>query len=136
VTYIFIYGTLKRGESNHSLLYNCEFVGLGTAKCFTLLDLGGCPGLIPGRADGSNDFTAHGEIYSVSDDKLPSLLRTLDHLEHNGSMYIRVKIPVMCVRTGRAIECVTYLFMPHFNQGQLVTGGNWSGEGNWWGQRG
>jgi len=125
VTHIFVYGTLKRREHNHSLLDGCKFVGLGTAMCFVLVNLGGCPGLVPGRADGSNNFTAYGEIYSVSEDKLPYLLKTLDRLEHNGTMYIRVKIPVLCVRTGRTIECVTYLFLPHFNPSQLVTGGNW-----------
>jgi gamma-glutamylcyclotransferase (GGCT)/AIG2-like uncharacterized protein YtfP len=125
MTHIFVYGTLKHKESANSLLDDCEYTGPGRADCFVLMDLGGCPGLVPGRM-GFGTSTAHGDIYSIPDDELPSLLEILDRLENNGRLYIRVKIPVIHIETGTSLECITYLFIPRFSLSQLVTSGNWS----------
>ena len=55
MTLVFVYGTLKRGGSNHFLLAHQQFVGATrTGAGFALYDLEGYPGLVaePGAAGG------------------------------------------------------------------------------------
>jgi gamma-glutamylcyclotransferase (GGCT)/AIG2-like uncharacterized protein YtfP len=47
MAYLFVYGTLKRGGSRHSLLKDCPFLGHALAKGFALYDLGAYPGMVP-----------------------------------------------------------------------------------------
>ena len=130
--YIFVYGTLKRDGFNNYLLDGCSFIGIGVAMGFVLVDMGGCPGMMAGvatRHDHNDD--AVGEVYAVSDEELPSALARLDHLENEGSLYVRVKAKVQLYSNTiedavHPIECVTYLFMPNLNPDSLVKGGEWN----------
>lgn len=130
--YIFVYGTLKRGGFNNYLLYGCEYIGAGKAEGFVLVDMGGCPGMIPGvitRHSHNND--ARGEVYAASDEELPYVLARLDQLENAGSLYVRVKTGIQLYSNTiedavHPIECVTYLFMPNLNPETLVEGGEWN----------
>ena len=127
--YIFVYGTLKRDGFNNYLLDGCSFIGIGVAMGFVLVEMGGCPGMMPGvidRHDHNDDAT--GEVYEVSDEELPSALARLDQLENEGSVYVRVKAKVQLYKdTGVMyhLECITYLFMPNLNPDSLVEGGEW-----------
>jgi gamma-glutamylcyclotransferase (GGCT)/AIG2-like uncharacterized protein YtfP len=47
MAYLFVYGTLKRGGSRHSLLEGCPFLGHALARGFALYDLGAYPGIVP-----------------------------------------------------------------------------------------
>jgi gamma-glutamylaminecyclotransferase len=68
---IFVYGTLKRGGSNHHYLAGQQFLGEArTAPGFRLYDLGGYPGMIP-RANAPEGVT--GEIWSVDSEALKHL---------------------------------------------------------------
>ena len=72
---VFVYGTLKRGGSNHHFLAGQRFLGRArTAPGFTLYSLGEYPGLVE-RAD-DRDGVA-GELWEVDS----SALRRLDQLE-------------------------------------------------------
>lgn len=130
--YIFVYGTLKRGGFNNYLLHGCNFIGIGKAKGFVLVDMGGCPGMMPGvitRHDHNDD--AVGEVYGVTDEELPYALARLDQLENEGSLYVRVKATVNLYSNTiedavHPIECITYLFMPNLNPETLVEGGEWN----------
>ncbi len=87
---IFVYGTLKRGCSNHRHLAGQQFVGLArTAPGFRLYDLGGYPGIVanPDDRDG-----VMGEIWAVDDDAL----QRLDRFEgvHEG-LYRRETLPLL-----------------------------------------
>jgi gamma-glutamylcyclotransferase (GGCT)/AIG2-like uncharacterized protein YtfP len=74
VTHLFVYGTLKRGESNHELLTGQHFVGEAvTEPLYRLLDCGGYPALI----ESAKGLPIRGEVYLVDE----STLRTLDVLE-------------------------------------------------------
>lgn len=89
-TLLFVYGTLKRGCSNHTYLADQTFVGLArTPPGFRLYDLGGYPGIAPVTDDRNGVI---GEIWSVDDDAL----ERLDRFEgvHEG-LYRRQPIPLL-----------------------------------------
>ncbi|MBI1918776.1 MAG: gamma-glutamylcyclotransferase [Planctomycetes bacterium] len=73
--YLFIYGTLKRGERNHRLLAGEPFVGEAvTEPRYRLYDCGAHPALVEDEANGR---ALRGEVYLVG----PATLRRLDILE-------------------------------------------------------
>ena len=83
---IFVYGTLMRGEFNHSVLSGpgVKFLRTGiTERGFTLYSLGPFPGLVLG---GSNAIV--GEVYEVDD----FTLMQLDGLESHPDFYRRTNI--------------------------------------------
>lgn len=132
MNYIFVYGTLKRGESNHRLISNAEFVELGYIKGCILFDLGGCPAMMTGGSrHGGEEQAAKGEIYAVKDEDLDNTLARLDALEQEGNLYLRVKLKVHG-GGGSVCECITYLFIPALQLDErVVDGGWWSRRRNW-----
>ena len=79
-TLLFVYGTLKRGRSNHHHLAGQQFIGVGrTPPGFRLFDLGGYPGIVA-RTDERDGVV--GEVWSVD----PQTLDRLDRFEgvHEG----------------------------------------------------
>lgn len=86
---LFVYGTLKRGCSNHRELAGQTFVGEArTQPGFRLFDLGGYPGLVPWPDD--RDGVA-GEVWSVDNEALVRL----DRFEGvSAGLYHREPIPL------------------------------------------
>jgi gamma-glutamylaminecyclotransferase len=75
MTRIFVYGTLKRGGSNHLLLARQQFLGIAwTPPGYTLYSLGDYPGMVRAPADQAG---VEGEVWVVDD----ACLRQLDDLE-------------------------------------------------------
>lgn len=98
-TLLFVYGTLKRGCSNHVYLADQTFVGLARTKPgFRLYDLGGYPGIALHPAD---TVGVVGEVWSVT----PEALARLDHFEgvHEG-LYRREPIPLEPPFADRPID--------------------------------
>jgi len=88
-TLLFVYGTLKRGCSNHRYLADQRFLGLArTTPGYRLYDLGGYPGIVAQSADGEGVV---GEVWSVEDETLSEL----DRFEgvHEG-LYRREPLPL------------------------------------------
>ena len=81
---VFTYGTLMKGERNHYLLLDEDFVSDATCKGFKIFNLGTYPGIVAGNG------TICGELYSVDDETL----KRLDSLEEEGALYIRNKIVI------------------------------------------
>lgn len=81
---VFVYGTLRRGGSNHSLLKGARLLGSHrTAPVYRMLDLGSYPGVVePG------DTAILGEVYGIT---RPMLAR-LDVLEDFPRSYTRRRI--------------------------------------------
>jgi gamma-glutamylcyclotransferase (GGCT)/AIG2-like uncharacterized protein YtfP len=74
-TLLFVYGTLKRGCSNHPFLAGQRFVGdARTVRGYRLYNLGEFPGMI--RLPEDRNGVA-GEVWSVT----PAALTYIDHLE-------------------------------------------------------
>ena len=98
-TLLFVYGTLKRGCSNHRHLAGQKFVGLArTLPGFRLYDLGGYPGIVAQPEDRSGVV---GEVWSIEDESL----RQLDEFEgvHEG-LYRREPIPLQPPFADQAID--------------------------------
>lgn len=107
--YVFVYGSLKRGFDNHRIIAPAHFVGTGrTPPRFDMLDLGGFPAAITGK------HSMTGEVYEVDRD----IMEMLDHLESNGSLYLRRKVPILV--QGRQIPAWVYLYLDDDGRDALV----------------
>lgn len=82
--YVFVYGSLKRGNYNHSHLIKAQFIAPHTTAAeYTLFDMGMYPAVIP-----FGDTAIQGEIYKVNEFELASL----DALEGYPDYYDRILI--------------------------------------------
>jgi gamma-glutamylaminecyclotransferase len=89
-TTVFVYGTLKRGQRNHSLLQDQEFLGEArTLPRYRLYDCGRYPALVHDRVNGVAVF---GEVWRVSDE----VLRRMDAYECAPELYSRQDIILEC----------------------------------------
>ena len=96
MTLVFVYGTLKRGHGNHTVMQwaGGKLVGPATRNCAQLYRVAGFPGLVETN---NPDDVVIGELYMVDD------LSPLDGLEgyrpenENDSMYLRRSRNVMTV---------------------------------------
>ncbi|SDW00267.1 gamma-glutamylcyclotransferase family protein [Thiocapsa roseopersicina] len=108
---VFVYGTLLRGEVNHHLLAQAEFLGSHrTAACFSLYLLRAYPGAVRGGAT-----AIRGEVYAVDH----AGLRRLDRLEDYPALYDR---RLLATPYGRAW---IYLFRGSVRDRPLIPGGDW-----------
>jgi gamma-glutamylaminecyclotransferase len=117
MTTLFIYGTLKRGGSNHAFLADQRFLGtVRTAPGFTLYSLGDYPGMV--RAPGDTAGVT-GELWVVDD----ACLAELDRLEGLGEgLYERAD--VVLAPNHLASSAQTYLYLrPH--HGLPPVGDHW-----------
>jgi gamma-glutamylaminecyclotransferase len=101
---LFVYGTLKRGCSNHSFLAGQNFVGsASTAPGFALYGLDGYPGMVAGAADAPG---VSGEVWSVDD----ACLARLDELEGTAEgIYRREAVALGAPFADRNVEAYLYL---------------------------
>jgi gamma-glutamylcyclotransferase (GGCT)/AIG2-like uncharacterized protein YtfP len=103
MTLLFVYGTLKRGGSNHRYMDGQSFVASArTAPGYTLYDLSGYPGMVrQGEAAG-----VVGEVWSVDD----KCLARLDVLECTADgMYRREAVPLEGPCGTKRVEAYIYL---------------------------
>ena len=84
---MFVYGSLKRGHTNHTLMQDSRFLADATTQpAYDMLDFGYYPGVI---ANGR--YSIRGEVFTVSGD----VLNVVDALEGHPIFYRRVRIPVI-----------------------------------------
>lgn len=84
---VFVYGTLKRGRSNHGALEGSTLLGRATIKGpFAFINLGWYPGVIENEQLVEREIG--GEVYEIDHDTLA----TLDMIEGHPSYYERKKI--------------------------------------------
>lgn len=102
-TFIFVYGTLKRGGSNHHFMAAQRFVAEArTPPGFVLYALEGYPGMV---ADSSDRNGVVGEIWAID----PAGLAALDELEGvDEGLYRRARVPLAPPHDAWSVE--TYLY--------------------------
>lgn len=118
-TALFVYGTLKRGASNHGLMAGQQFLGSArTVPGFVLYDLGGYPGMV--QVPGASGFVT-GEVWLVSS----ACLAALDRFEGIGEGLYR-REPVMMVTPYDHLAVDSYLFAQSV-AGRRQLGSSWPG---------
>jgi gamma-glutamylcyclotransferase (GGCT)/AIG2-like uncharacterized protein YtfP len=116
---IFVYGTLKRGGTNHGYLAGQQFLAEArTAAGFVLYQLDGYPGLVP-DPDAREGVT--GELWAVD----TACLRQLDALEGTDEgLYVRERITLTPPHDSQWVE--TYRFARSV-VGRSRIGATWRG---------
>lgn len=115
---IFVYGTLKRGGTNHEWMHGQRFIAdATTTPDFLLFDLGGYPGLVRVASGGQSIL---GEIWEVD---APGVLR-LDELEEvEGGEYVRETIPLLAPHQNWQVE--GYRYSRPIRTNQQPMGNHW-----------
>jgi gamma-glutamylcyclotransferase (GGCT)/AIG2-like uncharacterized protein YtfP len=118
---VFVYGTLRRGGSNHFRMAGAEFISSGTITG-RMYRIDWYPGLV---LDPAGD-EIHGEAYSVG----PELLSALDVFEGlsagemEGSEYRRVQTTVM-KQDSQTISAWVWEWLGMVEEGQRIRDGDW-----------
>ena len=87
-TLLFVYGTLKRGEGNHRLIADQDFLGDAITEArYRVIDLGPYPGLV---VDPGSGLAVQGELWAVDS----QCLAALDQFEEVAGPFVRVPIAV------------------------------------------
>ena len=87
-TILFVYGTLMRGQRNHSLIADQEYLGEAvTEPRYRAIDLGDHPGLV---VDETNGLAVKGELWAVSD----CCLAELDDFEEVPGPFVRTVVRI------------------------------------------
>ena len=111
---LFVYGTLKRGKSNHKFLEGSRFVGEAkTLEDFCMWSTEAFP-----IVTWDEVCPIHGEVFRVDD----KTLENIDILEN--TLFTREEIPVVLHLSGtvKAFMYVSYIERP---QGILIREGIW-----------
>lgn len=99
--YLFVYGTLMRGNKQGETYLDCEeFICNSTLNGYSLYDLGYYPGIIEDK-----EGKVKGELYAISSEKLPQV----DIYEAEGTLYIREKVKVYSDK-GEPVEAYVYVY--------------------------
>ncbi|MGD9418084.1 MAG: gamma-glutamylcyclotransferase family protein [Verrucomicrobiota bacterium JB025] len=117
---VFVYGTLRRGASNHFRMDGARFVAEGTVGG-RIFRIDWYPGLVLG--DGGERIV--GEVFEVG----PELLAELDVFEGvsaaaEESEYRRVKTEVRCA-DGTVVEAWVWEWLGESNEADHLAGGDW-----------
>ena len=113
---LFVYGTLKEGESNHHWLNGAKKVCDGVVFGLRLHQGPGFP-----YAFKVNDYTAvtHGEVYKIED------LRQCDILEGYPNHYNRSKVEV---KVSSGVSTIAWVYhKPTVPRGDVIESGVWKG---------
>ena len=118
---VFVYGTLRRGGSNHFRLAGADFIASATVAG-RLYHIDWYPGLV---LDDAGD-EIHGEVYSVG----PELLADLDVFEGlaagelKGSEYRRVETQAVG-QDSRILNAWVWEWIGLTDESQRLTDGDW-----------
>lgn len=97
---MFVYGTLKKGHSNHKLLKRSTYIGEATIEGYCIYDLGFYPGI---KVEEGSQVA--GELYEITD----QVLKDLDRLEGEGYLYKR-EMTEARLMNGERIETAVYVY--------------------------
>lgn len=117
---VFVYGTLRKGESNHSII---EEANLKEKHCWTtgeLYDTGaGYPALFQ-----SGEGVVYGELYEV-DDKLLARIDVLEGFQEGrkANLYERVIQPIETPH--KQYKAITYIMNTTSSSFQRIATGDW-----------
>lgn len=110
---VFVYGTLRDGEPNHSLLASARYIGVvRTAPRYTLVDMGSYPALVAGGLS-----QVVGELYELD----TGTLEEVDEYEDHPAFYRRSPVEL---EDGREVS--SYLLPEAMAVGsRVIESGDW-----------
>ena len=108
---VFVYGTLKKGKSNHDLLRGAKFLNTAELMGAKMYSLGHYPAIKVG------DGRIHGEVYEVPTQEI---MDRLDRLEGHPVFYRR-EIVTLCTRQ----EAWTYFLVESAERYPVIPSGEW-----------
>lgn len=116
---VFVYGTLRRGASNHWRMEGAEFVASGTVKG-TVFRIDWYPGLVLG-----GDAHVVGEVFAVPPDQLAALdeFEGVSAAENGNCEYRRVKTIV--ATDDAAIEAWVWEWLGPVDESCRISSGDW-----------
>lgn len=119
--FVFVYGTLRRGGSNHFRMAGAEFIATGTITG-RMYRIDWYPGLVLDEAGDE----IHGEVYAVGPEQLSALdvFEGLSAGEIEGSEYRRVPTTVI-QRDSRPVTAWVWEWLGLTNEFQRLTDGDW-----------
>lgn len=107
---LFVYGTLKKGHSNHKLILNARKIADGyTVKTLLMMESGEFPVVFEQGNSFAAMLSVAGELYEIED----RMLVTLDRLEDLGGMYDR-RILLIRTATGSTVPAAMYVGRPQY----------------------
>lgn len=100
---VFVYGTLKKGYKNHSVLQRAKFIGEAqTVDKFTLYKGGNIfPFLFEKSSEREHKNIILGELYDVPESMIPAL----DHFEGVPLLFDRKEIKIKCNENVEFAQC-------------------------------
>ncbi len=118
---VFVYGSLKRGFGNNTVLGDSPFLSEGMLYGnFAMFSLGSFPGVIKSK---SHKGPIHGEVFEVDSQTLSRLDMLEGYNEFNTdlSFYNREMVSVL-MPDGETVECLTYFLNETPVDGQVKDG--------------
>lgn len=95
--WLFVYGTLQRGQRSHQLLEGQQFIGPArTEQRYRLLDVGSYPGLVE---DATRGVAVHGELWQID----ATLLPRLDEYEGSPTLFVRRPVALQAAPAGPVV---------------------------------
>lgn len=110
---VFVYGTLRRGGSNHHRMEGGNWLGPATVAG-RLYRVDWYPALVLDAAAGP----VAGDLFEIPEGQLPQLD------DYEGSEYRRVKAQVLTAE-GESVEAWAWEWQEDAHGLQLIAGGNW-----------
>ena len=104
---LFVYGTLKRGRSNHVFLSESTYLGEYHAGKDYALYVAGLPYMVKEIKGGG----VVGELYNID----VRTLMSIDRLEGHPSFYKREEIWVYDTEVGAEVKAYTYIYQGQIN---------------------
>lgn len=113
--YLFVYGTLRKGQIRHIELQNSQFIGYGTLEGYDMYSIGSFPTIVPGKGK------VFGEVYSVD----RKLLHKIDYIECvDYGVYVR-RIVKVTLENNTKINAYVYIFNKPLKDAILIQHGDW-----------
>jgi gamma-glutamylaminecyclotransferase len=111
MTYVFVYGTLKKGLGNHGVLGNAVYIdeAVTNSREFTMFD-GGFPFVSDSFFE--NNGSIVGELYETHN---PEILANLDRLEGVPYLYVKKLVDVTTLQ-GFKYQATMYVASPGSNE--------------------
>jgi gamma-glutamylcyclotransferase (GGCT)/AIG2-like uncharacterized protein YtfP len=118
---VFVYGTLRRGASNHFRMAGADFVAAGTVRG-RMYRIDWYPGLV---LDGGGDWI-HGEVYAVREEILTALdvFEGVSAHEVDGAEYRRVRAEVRTT-SGASLVAWVWEWLGRVEETSAIPGGDW-----------